>query len=178
MIICESCGHENFEGLIECEECQTPLDETHLLPPTNVVERSLLKDRVSVLNPKTPITVAASATVDEVMQTLVDRQIGCVVVVHDGKTVGIFSERDVLIRLNDEAPDLKDRPVADFMTPNPRTLPMDAKIAFAARSMDLGGYRHVPIVDPEGNLCGIISARDILRYLADKMTSGNEPVEG
>ena len=172
MITCESCGHENIEGAYECEECQQPLDDTYLVPSSNFVEQSLLEDRVSVLNPRKPITVEASATVQEVMQTLVDRQIGCAVVVQDGRTVGIFSERDVLIRLNTDAPQLKHRPVSDFMTPNPRTLPMDAKIAFATQRMDLGGYRHVPIVDRDGNLCGIISARDILRYLTEKMTAG------
>ena len=174
MIICESCGHKNFEGLEECEECQTPLDDNYLVEPTNSAKRSLLKDRISVLQPKKPITVESTATVQEVMQTLVDKQIGCAVVVESGKTVGIFSERDVLIRLNVDTPNLKDRPIADFMTSNPRTLPMDAKIAFAAQRMDLGGYRHVPIVDPDGQLHGIISARDILRYLAEKMSTDNK----
>lgn len=171
MIICESCGHKNIEGANECEECQQPLDDTHLVEPTNVVEQSLLTDRVSILNPKIPITVQPDTAVQDVMQTLVDRGIGCVVVVQEGQTVGIFSERDVLIRLNTDARQLKDRPVSDFMTPNPRTLPVDAKIAFATQRMDSGGYRHVPILDAEGNLCGIISARDILRYLTEKMTS-------
>jgi CBS domain-containing protein len=35
--------------------------------------------------------------------------------------------------------------------------------------MDLGGFRHVPIVDGDGRAVGVISARDILRYLAEKM---------
>jgi CBS domain-containing protein len=35
--------------------------------------------------------------------------------------------------------------------------------------MDLGGFRHIPIVDAEGHPTGIISVRDILRYLTDKL---------
>ena len=47
---------------------------------------------------------------------------------------------------------------------------MDAKIAFAVQRMDLGGYRHLPIVDREGQLSGIISVRDILEYLTERMS--------
>ena len=36
--------------------------------------------------------------------------------------------------------------------------------------MSLGGYRHIPIVDDQNVPIGIISVRDIFRYLADKMT--------
>ena len=106
---------------------------------------------------------------------LVNKGIGCVVVVRDEQVVGIFSERDALLRLSTKAAELKSRPVSEFMTPNPRMLDTEAKIAFAVQRMDLGGYRHVPIVDHSGELCGIVSARDILRYLTDKLTTADEP---
>ena len=158
MIICESCGHKNFEGLEECEECQTPLDDNYLVEPTNSAKRSLLKDRISVLQPKKPITVESTATVQEVMQTLVDKQIGCAVVVESGKTVGIFSERDVLIRLNVDTPNLKDRPIADFMTSNPRhnawtwvATAMYPSLILTASST--ASYRHVTSCDTWQKKC-------------------------
>ena len=92
-------------------------------------------------------------------------------VIDEGQVVGIFSERDALVRINTEVSQARDRPIQDFMTPNPRVLDNEAKVAFATQRMDLGGYRHVPIVDQEGELQGIISARDILRYLTDKLTA-------
>ena len=55
------------------------------------------------------------------------------------------------------------------MTSDPQTLEADSKVAFAVQRMDLGSYRHVPIVDDQGRPVGIVSVRDILRYLADKM---------
>ena len=64
------------------------------------------------------------------------------------------------------------------MTPNPQTLVADAKIAFAVHRMDLGGYRHLPIVDERGELVGIISARDILRHLTENMDRGGSPPAG
>ena len=54
------------------------------------------------------------------------------------------------------------------MTPNPQTLRLDAKIAFALQRMDLGGFRHVPVVSRHNEPVGVISVRDILDYLTER----------
>jgi CBS domain-containing protein len=170
MINCPICSAENIPGEDECIECGGPLVE-HLPTPGTLVEQGLVTDRLRELSPKQPHTVAPDTVVREVLQQMVDRSIGCVIVVDNGKAVGIFSERDALLKLSDEVQGLMDRPVSEFMTPSPQTLDSTAKIAFAVRSMDMGSYRHVPIVDEEGLLTGVISVRDILRYLTEKMTA-------
>jgi 2-oxoglutarate ferredoxin oxidoreductase subunit beta len=137
--------------------------------PATEVERSLLADRVGVLDPNEPLTVTPETPVRDVLRVLVEKKIGCVLVVDEGKLVGIFSERDALIKLNQRANELGDRPVSEFMTAKPESLEEGAKVAFAVQRMDLGGYRHVPIVDEEQQLTGVISARDILHYLTEKM---------
>lgn len=172
MTLCPYCCSENIEGADDCAECGQPLDDTHLAPPTNAVERSLLRDRVSALVPKKPITVAPATPVGDVMRLMSRQQIGCVVVVEDNQPVGIFSERDALQKVDTQAPDHAARPVREFMTPNPQTLVADAKIAFAVQRMDLGGYRHLPIVSQQGELIGIISVRDILRHLTNTLHGG------
>jgi CBS domain-containing protein len=93
-------------------------------------------------------------------------------IVENSKIVGVFSERDALLRLDVELNDELTRPVSDFMTPSPQKITADSKIAFAVRMMDLGSYRHVPVVDDEDRPVGVISVRDILGYLTEKMTSG------
>lgn len=171
MIICPFCDAENIPGADECEACGQSLAELHLPEPATEVEQSLLKDRVVALVPKAPISVASDMAVRDVIKLLIEKRIGSVLVVDaEKKVVGIFSERDALMKLNTEAASLGDCPVSDFMTQNPRTLVGSAKIAFAVKEMDLGGYRHLPIVDGAANPTGIISVRDILRYLTDKMT--------
>lgn len=170
MILCPYCSCENIEGVDECEECGQPLSDTHLAPPGTEVERSMLRDRISVLAPKKPVTVAPSTPVGEVLKLMVKNKIGCVVVADGNRTVGIFSERDALRKINADAAQLATRPVSEFMTPNPQTLVADAKIAFAVQRMDVGGYRHLPVVGQQGELVGIISARDILRHLTDNLT--------
>lgn len=171
MTICPTCDAENIEGTDVCEACGQPLSDLHLPKPATVIEQSLLADRVDVLNPREPLTVAPSTEVREVLQRLVEKQVGCAVVVENEKVVGIFSERDALIKMNVDFEELGQCPVSQFMTPQPQTLEVTSKIAFAVRQMDLGGYRHVPIVDADGHLTGVISVRDILRYLTEKMTT-------
>ena len=171
MTNCPFCGHENIEGVDTCDECQQPLADSHLHELGTAVERSLIDDRVDVLKPKAPIVVAGDKPVGQVLKLMVDKGIGCVIIV-DGETpLGIFSERDALMRLNTDYAAMADQPVSNVMTSPPQTLVSDAKIAFATHRMDLGGYRHLPVLGPAEELVGIISVRDILRYLTEKMTA-------
>ena len=166
---CPYCGHVNIRGVDECAECQQALTDLHLPERPGPVEQSLLTDRVGVLHPASPRTVPSSLAVGEVLKILAGEASGCVLVVDAGKIAGIFSERDALMRLNTRAAELADRPISEFMTPAPETLTTTAKIAFAVQRMDLGSYRHVPIVDTVGQATGVISVRDILRYLTERM---------
>jgi CBS domain-containing protein len=170
MILCRHCKSRNIDGAEDCENCGQPLADAHLPPPRTKAERSLLGDRVSALDPKRPVTVAPAMLVGETLRLMVERGIGCVVVAEGAKPLGIFSERDALRKIDVNSADFAARPVRDFMTPNPQTLMADAKIAFAVQRMDLGGFRHLPIVDGQGDLVGVISARDILRYLTEIMS--------
>jgi len=169
MIICPFCSAENIAGVDECEECGQSLSDSHLDAPASEVEEHLLNDHIQVLKPKKPFAVAPDASVGEVLKLMVANGIGCVMVADGDKPVGIFSERDALLKLNTEASELSGRPVSEYMTANPETLEDSAKIAFAVQRMDLGGYRHVPIVSEDGDMQSIISVRDILRYLAEHM---------
>jgi CBS domain-containing protein len=172
MTICPHCNAENIKGTDDCAACGQPLVETGLAPPNNAVERSLLRDHISALGPKSPITVEPTMPVGDVLRLLVEQRIGCVVVADGDQPIGIFSERDALQKLNTESSELAGQPVSDFMTPGVQTVVADAKIAFAVQCMDLGGYRHLPIVGGKGELVGIISARDILRHLTEAMSRG------
>ena len=171
MIDCPSCGAENIPGVDECSGCGQPLSDLYLQTPESELEQNLLTDRVSVLEPKKPITIEPGMQVRDVLRMMVDQKIGCLIVAEDGKPIGIFSERDALMKLNVNVTAFGDRPVSDFMTPSPQTLEANAKLVFALQRMDVGGYRHLPIVDDEGQLTGIVSVRDILQYLTKAVTA-------
>ena len=171
MLICPYCHAENIEGADECEQCNQPLNEMSLRVPATSVEADLLRDRVEKLWPKRPSTVSPETTVGEVLAKMVGETIGCVMVVDaDGKLIGIFSERDALMKLNVDAPKALAKPISQFMTTNPVTLDTGDKIAFALHKMNVGGYRHLPILF-DGKLAGVISIRDILRYLTERIAA-------
>lgn len=164
MIICPDCGFENIEGIDACEQCEQPLTNLGWRMRSSSVEAGLFRDRIAALEPKRPTTVTPATSVGDVLGKMAGDSIGCVIVVDGDEVVGIFSERDALLKLNIDAAQVADRPISEFMTPQPETLEAEDKIAYALHKMDLGGYRHVPILEG-GRLKGVISVRDILRYL-------------
>jgi CBS domain-containing protein len=170
-ILCPYCEAENIEGADECEACGEGLQHLSRRIPASTVEADLLRDRIERLWPKSPSTVAPEAPVAEVLKKMVDEGIGCVMVVEKGKLIGIFSERDALMKLNTDAPKFLTRPISQFMTEGPVTLETNDKIAFALHKMNVGGYRHMPILF-HGKLAGVISIRDILRYLTERIQAG------
>lgn len=172
MTTCPFCSFTNIEGVDTCEMCGQALTDLHLADPPSSLEKQLLSDKISSLHPKTPVVVAPTVSVRDVINMMVEHSIGCVLVVEDGKIQGVFTERDAVLKLNVDYQSMLDKHVKEFMTRNPQTLVLDAKIAFAIQRMDQGGYRHLPIVDAQDHPIGIISVRDILAYLTGTM-SGN-----
>lgn len=170
MIICPFCDAENIEGADACEKCGQSLAEFSLPRPATRVEQSLLKDRLDALSPKPPIAVPASIAVGDALSILVENGIGCLIVVADGKPAGIFSERDVLMKVDPANSDVRSQPLSSLMTTNPQTLDSSARVVFAVHQMDVGGYRHIPVTNADGKVTGVISVRDILNYLTERMS--------
>jgi CBS domain-containing protein len=170
-ILCPYCEAENIEGADECASCGEGLSHLSRRIPASSLEADLLRDRIERLWPKSPSTVAPRTLVGEVLKKMVDERIGCVMVVDGGKLVGIFSERDALMKINTDAPKVLQRPISQFMTASPVTLETHDRIAFALHKMNVGGYRHIPILF-EGKLVGVISIRDILRYMSERIAAG------
>jgi CBS domain-containing protein len=129
------------------------------------IERSLMEDPVSVLQPKKPTTVRPTVTVRETMELMLDCDIGALLVVDDnGKLLGIFSERDLLTKVAGLHESYGNLPVRQFMTANPETVTATDTLAFALQKMDVGGYRHLPVLK-DGRPAGVISVRDMLRHI-------------
>jgi CBS domain-containing protein len=169
MLICPACGAENIEGSDECAQCLAPL--THLSMPQAVtaVERGLLKDRIEALKPRPPLMVRPETPIGEVLKQMVGDRLGCAVIVdEDRRLLGIFTERDALIRLNVDAARMADKPISSVMTTEPATLRIRDKIAYALHRMHVGGFRHIPSLDDDEQLVGVISIRGILAYLTER----------
>jgi CBS domain-containing protein len=110
------------------------------------------------------VTVEPDRTVLQAMQTLVEHNIGAVVVTSGGTTVGIISERDVL-RLGAADPDsLATTLVADAMTKEVVVGVADDLVEYAAGIMTANRIRHLPIVDG-ASLVGVVSIGDVVNAM-------------
>jgi CBS domain-containing protein len=87
-----------------------------------------------------------------------------------GKLSGIFSERDVLLRILPDYQTLKSKPISEFMTKDPVSQPPDATIGFVLNLMSAGGFRHVPIVDPDNVPIGIVSVKNVVDFIVKSFT--------
>ncbi|MCC6556368.1 MAG: CBS domain-containing protein [Polyangiaceae bacterium] len=107
-----------------------------------------------------------SASVARAAEAMRDNGAACVLVVEGGRLVGIFTERDFLVRVAAVGRSMHDSRLADVMTRAPETLGPDDDIRFAMNKMAVGGFRHVPIVDEAGRPLGVILSRDVIEHLS------------
>ena len=110
-------------------------------------------------------TVPPHATVFEAVQKMVAARIGAVLVVEGENLVGIFSERDVLVRVVSLHRDPMTTPVAHVMTLDPVTIDASTTVEEVLDQHSGKEFRHLPVLE-DGRLVGVVSVRDILRWVA------------
>ena len=164
---CPSCGFDNLIGSDTCDNCGADLAGRDV-PEAATSFRShllgeLLDELLEEMNVADPDILEASADVDEAIQVMHAKGSDCVLVVDDGRLVGIFTDRDAVLKVAGRP--VVRQPIADLMTRDPVILRHDDTIAVAINKMAVGGFRHVPIVKG-GVPVGVVSARDVFRHLA------------
>jgi CBS domain-containing protein len=114
-----------------------------------------------------PLTVTPSTTLADTIRLMQQQRRACVLVMENDQLAGIFTERDILMKVAGQSLDLVHTPVSDAMTPDPFTLPADANVAFALSKMVLEGFRHIPLVDDDGRPTAVVSMRNLIEYLGE-----------
>ena len=115
-------------------------------------------------------TIAASESVRTALGILAEKGIGALVVSSDGRHVeGIVSERDVARGLHDHGAGLLAEPVSSLMTEQVHTCPPTASVHDLAQTMTDHRVRHVPVVDDDGALIGIVSIGDVVKARLDEL---------
>jgi CBS domain-containing protein len=110
------------------------------------------------------VTVSPETTVLVAVQQMNDRKIGALLVLERGLPVGIFTERDVLVRVVAAGADSKTTQVREVMTRNPVVVRSDVTVADTMRVMTDKRCRHLPVVD-DNKLRGLISIGDLTSWL-------------
>jgi signal-transduction protein with cAMP-binding, CBS, and nucleotidyltransferase domain len=165
-IRCPTCGFENLLGSDVCDNCGSEL-AGHDTPQSPTTFRGqLLGEHLDALGIGAPETIDATADVNEAIRRMHDKAVDCVLVTEDGRLVGIFTDRDAVLKVAGLA--RRDRPIEALMTRDPVVLRHDETIAVAINKMAVGGFRHIPIVE-DGRPMGVVTARDVFRHLVESL---------
>jgi len=121
------------------------------------------------------IAVAPDAAVDEVARLMRARHVGAVLVVDDGRPVGIVTDRDLVVRLLADGW-TPSAPVRAVMTRELVVAQVEDDIDHAFFTMRRYGIRRLPIVDGGGTLVGMVALDDLLVLLGGEVSSLVETV--
>ena len=120
----------------------------------------------SLMHP--PVIIEVGASIQEAIDLMINRNTGYVLVVSNNVLRGIFSERDVLLKILDKpVGELTQIPIERFMKAEPQTADVEDSLDTAILYMAKGGYRHLPVVDSENQPVGTVSVRDIIAHLVE-----------
>jgi CBS domain-containing protein len=115
-------------------------------------------------------TVPVDATAEQAIRLMLDRNVGAVAVIDENHRVaGIFTERDVLHRLSLGEHDPRTTSVREVMTAPVEMATRATTAGEALATMVERHYRHLPIVDDDGQLLGMLSIRNLLQVQIDTL---------
>ncbi len=134
-----------MSDLIDDEAQQ--MDEKEFEGEKEMEEAISVEDPIDVLTLQKMIIVPKGTTIQAVVEKFQAEGVACVLI-GDDSLDGIFTERDVIMKLAGKGLDYHN-------------------VAFALNRMTEGGYRHIPVVDAKGKPVGLVGVLDIVRHLAE-----------
>lgn len=120
--------------------------------------RKLIPD---VITSQDLVCMAPGAPVRDAVRMMAEKRIGAILVMEDGRLAGIFTERDVTVRVVATGRNPDRTVLSEVMTAGPDTLEPQAKAIEALNLMEERRYRHLPVVTADGRVMGIVSIRDL-----------------
>jgi CBS domain-containing protein len=133
--------------------------------------RNILHNKGNVI-----FSVEPTEMVYRAIELMCEKNIGGLLIVENGKLVGIFTERDYARKLILKGKSSKDTQIRDLMTSNLVTVSPDTSIDDCMRVMTGRKIRHLPVLD-KGELVGIISIGDVVHFVIEEQKSIIEHLE-
>lgn len=137
-------------------------------PPTydDQLEQALMEETVGAIRTQPCTAISPDTSIQDALHTLVGREIACLLVAEDDQLVGVFTKRDVLDKVVLRYDEVKDHPVSEMMTRNPVYVYETDPVAAALCVMAVGGHRHVPVLDNENKIAGVVGPRRVTTFLS------------
>jgi len=122
---------------------------------------------VSDVTYREPIRVDQTAPLLAVVEQMREQRRGAVLVEDGNGVVGIFSERDLMKRVDHTDESWQQAAVSTVMTTDVKTVRTDETISKAITLMTTGGFRHLPLTDADGAVVAMLSIRDLLIHFVE-----------
>ncbi len=126
---------------------------------------------------KPPISIRRDQTVIDAVRTMAEMRVGAVLVLDDGWPAGIFTERDIMIKVVLEGRDPDRTLIADVMTSPVLSVHESASPQEAVRLMMSRHIRHLPLVDDRGVVQGVLSMRHLVGDELDELQTSVRSLE-
>lgn len=110
------------------------------------------------------LTCGPDDTIYNAVVAMTYRRCGAIAVTENETLAGIFTERDLLTRVVGQGRDVETTKIRKVMSTNIETAAPQDSAALSIGRMNHGGFRHLPIIDSDGTLLGMLSQRDFLSY--------------
>jgi len=162
---CPDCGHLNLPGEETCSACHAPISALSTPQPKQGMQKRILEGTVRDLQPHDAANLKIDSTLEQAVRLMRERKVGCVLVMKGDELAGILTERDLLMK-SDPAVEPSRAKVVDVMRASPDSIREDEPLAYAFNKMTLHGMHHLAVRRTSGNW-GVVSARDLLRYLCE-----------
>lgn len=122
----------------------------------------------NLLSKRALVALPPTSTAKEAAAVMAREKVGAILVTEDGKLLGIFTERDLMVRVVVPELDLGKVQLSEVMSAELYTAHPGHKVAAVREEMHKRHIRHVPVVQ-DGRVVGMLSLRDLLRAdLANK----------
>jgi CBS domain-containing protein len=109
-------------------------------------------------------SIESNATVYDAVAVMAEREIGSLLVIDNGKLVGLISERDYARKIILHGRSSRVTSVAEIMIPDLIRVAPDCSIDEAMRIMTRNRVRHLPVTGPGGAVLGIVSIGDLVKW--------------
>lgn len=133
------------------------------------MKRKLIPD---VVHDQVLVTATAQTTVFAAVTRMIEHHISSVMITEtgcpEGRVLGIFTERDLTVRIVGAGRDPRKTRLGEVMTRDPDTLPPDATAWDALNFMQKRHYRHLPVVR-DGRVLGMVSIRDLFAVVTEQL---------
>jgi CBS domain-containing protein len=123
------------------------------------------------------LTIEPAGRAVDAVRTMSEQNLGSLVVLDQGRMVGMLTFREILQSLAQRSAAIGDVRVGDIMVRDPVTATPDMEVNDLRRTMLESGARYLPVMQ-DGKLIGVISFRDVAKAVLEEQDFENKMLKG